>query len=174
MPRNTLEGIIYQHVIYGAGTILTGRSSIRHARIQPDELEAAIAHAKPLFEAEDAREAKEPSEAAYSPEYDLERGQSDLQQILDIYNATVIDGRYIDDLATNPKSVAAKLGLNLSDTAASALQEAGAAVGRQFADSFALSPGKKIVAIAIVAVIAIRAEEKPYRIVVDSSGLVKA
>ncbi len=167
MPRNILEGIIYQHVIYGAGTILTGRSNISAALIQPDELEAAIAHAKPLFDAEDARESSD------SRGYDVERAQSDLRQVLDVYNATVIDGRFIDDLVTDPKSVAAKLGVQLSDSAAAALQEAGAAVAKRFAARFALSDGKKIVAVVIAAVIVIRAEEKPYKIVVDSSGLVK-
>jgi len=177
MPRNTLEEITYQHVIYGAGTILTGRTSIKAALIQPDELEAAIAYAKPLFEAEDAREANTPpelSESSEADEYSSERGHSDLQQILDVYNATVIDGRFIDDLATEPKLVAAKLGIELSDSAASALKDASAAVAQRFARRFSISSGKKIVAIAIVAVIAIRAEEKPYRIVVDSSGQIKA
>ena len=183
MPRNTLEGIVYQHVIYGAGTILSGQSNIKSALIQPEDLEVAIAQAKPLFDAEDAREALQPNESgktsvlnesSENDEYDVKQAHSDLQQILDVYNATVIDGRYIDELATNPKSVAAKLGVDLSDSAASALKEAGVTVANHFARRFALSGGKKIVAIVIVVGIAIRAEEKPYRIVVDSSGLVKA
>ena len=116
MPRSPLEGIIYQHVVYGAGTILTGRSNIRDASIQPDELEAAIAHAKPLFDAHDRdahdRDARnrdaQDQESSERSEYDLERGRSDLRQILDVYNATVIDGRYIDELATDPKICASR------------------------------------------------------------------
>jgi hypothetical protein len=168
MARNLLENITYQHVIYGARTILSGRSNIRAALIQPEEFEAAIAHAKPLADAEIERSRG----SSESSEYDLKRGESDLYQILDVYNATVIDGRFIDDLATDPKSVAAKLGIQLSDSAAAAMEEARVAVAGRFGYSVALRPSK-IVAIAIVVVIAIRADEKPYEIVVDSSGLIK-
>jgi hypothetical protein len=166
MAKNPLESIIYQHVIYGARTILTGRSNIKAALILPDELEAAIAHARPLFDAETQK-------GNDSSGYDLKSAETDLRQILDVYNAAVIDGRFIDDIATDPKSVAAKLGLKLSDSAAAAMEEARAAVAERFLGSFALSDGKKIVAVAIVVVIVIRAEEKPYEIVVDSSGVIK-
>lgn len=166
MSNNNLynNNIIYQHAVYGTGTTLTGQSNIRAALIQPDELQAAVVHAKPLFQAHDHE----------SYESDLQQGEYDLQQILQLYNATVIDGRFIDDLATDPKSVAAKLGVELSDPAASEIKRARAAVANRFGDNFnyALRPSK-IVAIAIVVVIAIRAESKPYDVVIDSSGLIK-
>lgn len=180
MPGNSLESIIYEHVIYGASTILTGQSSIRSAAIQAEDLEEAIKQAKPLFDAEDAEEASKPAketdtidEAAGSYDYNVQDAHSDLLQILDVYNATVIDGRYIEELIHDPKAVAKKLGVQLSKTAAVALKEAGSGVAKNYALRFKLSKGKKIVAVAIAVVIAIRAEEKPYKIVVDSSGLVK-
>lgn len=182
MAKNTLQGIIYQHVVYGAGTILTGRSDIRAALVQPEELEAAILHAKPLFDAHYHKasdsfapdhKASDSVESSDTRNYDLASAHSDLQQILDVYNATVIDGRFIDDLATDPKSVAEKLDVGLSESAVAALLQAGATVAGRFAGSFALAINPRIVAIAITVVIAIRAEEKPYKVVVDSSGLIK-
>jgi hypothetical protein len=46
-------------------------------------------------------------------------------------------------------------------------------VVRRFGDRFAIADGKKIVAVAIVVVIAIRAESKSYEVVIDSSGLIE-
>lgn len=176
MPQNPLERITFQHVIYGAGTILAGRTDIRAALVQPDELEAALAHAKPLLEGPEHHHGNHHHGGPESNEphdYGSSEAASDLRQVLSLYNATVVDGRYIDALATDPKAVAAKLDLELSDTAALAIEEARKAVVQRFGDTFAVSGGKKIVAIVIVGVIAIRAESKPYEVVVDSSGLIK-
>jgi hypothetical protein len=164
MAENPLESIIYQHVVYGTGTILTGYPDLRAAPIQPAELQAAVAHAKPLLQG-----------------HEYESSQSsddDLQQIRRLYNATVIDGRFLDDLAIDPKSVAAKLGVELSDSAEAEIKGARKAVAGRFGprfgfEGFEVANGKKIVAIAVVVVIAIRAQKTPYDVVIDSSGVIK-
>ena len=176
MARNTLEKITYQHVVYGAGTILSGKPNIRSALLAPEDFEAAILHAKQLLE---TLEPDGGASTGSSDGYDSSNAYADLRQVLDLYNATVIDGRFIDDLATAPKSVAARLGLEISDAAAAAIEEGRKAVVQRFGTTFSVSSelsvssGKKIVAVAIAAIIVIRADEKPYEIIVDSSGVIK-
>jgi hypothetical protein len=162
MPRNTLESIIYEHALYGTGAMFSRYPDSREAPIQAHELRAAVEHARPLLQSEVS-------------EYE---SQAPLQQIVRLYNATVIDGRFIDDLHRDPRGVAQRLGVELSDSAAAELREAGTTVANHFGSRFdftdaELANGKKIVAVAIVAVIAIRAEARPYSIVIDSSGMIK-
>lgn len=152
------ENIIYQHVISGAGTILTGQQDISVAPMQLRELQAAVVHAKQLFQAE-----------GYKAE---DYKEDDLQQIVQLYNATVTDGRFIDELATDPKSVAARLGVELSDSAAEEFTRARTAVVNHFGGVSPFLP-KRIIAIAIVVVIAIAAKPESYDVVIDSSGVVK-
>lgn len=174
MAKNPLEKITYQHILYGAATILSGQIDVEDALLQPEDLERALLRAKPLLEAPDDDLAFVTAEGSLRPgEYSAQQVSSDLRQVLDLYNATVIDGRYIDELATNPRSVAARLDMPLSDAAAAAIEHARKLVVQRFGTSFEVADGKKIVAVAIVVVIVIRAEAKPYDVVIDSSGVIK-
>lgn len=167
MAKNSLDAIIYQHVVYGAGTILTGQTDIRSALIQPEELEAAIAHAVPLLKARGADQKE--GKANKSSQYGLPQATSDLQQILSLYNATVTDGQFIDDLVTDPKAVAERLGLDLSDSAAAAMEQTQSTVVQNF-NTFGWP---KIVIVAIMVGIALAAETDGSELVIDSSGVIK-
>jgi len=173
MAKYTLENIIYQHVVYGTGTIYNPHTDSREALIQPHELQEAIEQVKPLLQSS-GRKTPESSDPAL--QYDQQKRDSVLQEILRLYNATVIDGRFIDDLPRDPKSVAARLSIQISDAAEAELKEAGQTLASQFGTrfDFALSGGgKKIVAVVVAAIIVIREEPNPYTVVVDSSGVIK-
>jgi len=154
MPRP--ESIIYQHAITGVGRIFTGPQDSRTALIQPHELQAAVLHAEPLFQAADHK-----------------ASEADLEQVVQLYNTTVADGRFIDELLTDPKSVAAKLGIEFSDSAAEEFKKGVAAIAHRFGSVSPFLP-KKIIAIAIAAGIVLAAEpSESYDLVFDSSGLLK-
>lgn len=151
------ENIIYQHVVLGPGTILTGPQDIQSVPVQPGELQTAITNAKQLLQAK---------------KYDL--SEDDRQQIVQLYNATVVDGRFIDELATNPKLVATRLGIELSDSAAAQLTQAGTDVAHHFGTISPYLP-KRIIAIVVVVVLIVAGARvpEPRDVVIDSSGRVK-
>jgi hypothetical protein len=167
VAENSLDAIVYRHVVYGAGTILTGQTDIRSALIQPEELEAAIVQAMPLLKTRGADQ--KGGKASKSSQYGLPQATSDLQQILSLYNATVTDGQFIDDLVTDPKAVADRLGLDLSDSAAAAMEQAQSTVVQNF-NTFGLP---KLVIVAVMIGIALAAETGASELVIDSSGVIK-
>ena len=96
------------------------------------------------------------------------------EELLELYNATVSDGRYIGELTTDPAGVAKKLKVKVSDNAVAAIKKAGSIKALQTSDqvSAAVSPIVAVVVVAVVIVIVFGPKE-PKRKVVDSSGIVK-
>jgi hypothetical protein len=94
--------------------------------------------------------------------------KKDAQKILDLYNATVTDGRYIDDLVADPIGVARKLNVRISKQAAEALKQAGSI------EAFRpeVQGWSQILIVAIVIVIVFGPHVEGTQ-VVDSSGIVK-
>jgi hypothetical protein len=186
MARNNLESIRFEHVVYGTSKILNPKATSRDAPIQVEEIERAIESARRLIQNDTDEEASttkskkkgkiSQSAGGYETgDQTKEEGSYDLAQVLNLYNAAVVDGRFIDDLIRDPMDVAKMLDVEISESAAQELVNAGQTVANHFGPraDFALGSGKKIVAVAVVVVIAIRAETKPYDVVIDSSGIVK-
>lgn len=188
MAKNNLQSIKFEHVLYGASKTLNPDSTSEEAPIQVEEIERAVKAATRLIQTHEGHDTgkhetatKKKAASKSKEKYDeddhhaAQEGSYALAQVVSLYNATVTDGRYIDDLIKDPAWVAHELGMELSEEAAFELVSAGQAVNAHFGPraDFALGTGKKIVAAAVVVFIAIRAETKPYDVVIDSSGLVK-
>jgi hypothetical protein len=153
--------IVYRHLI-PESEAAERRPGVPYPAIQPQDLEDAYEIAKDKVDS-----------------IDLEVSGEDQEQMVELYNATVTDGRYIKDFATNPKSVAENLGLPISDSAAAAIVQVGDAVGVTANPDH---PALAIVAIAIIVVFIIvqlpsdRREgrgDEAEKVVIDSSGLLK-
>jgi hypothetical protein len=119
-------------------------------------------------------------EAAYkivAPEIEglrMELEDADVQQVLDLYNMTVTDGRYLRDLMTDPAGVAEKLRVPLSAAAEAAIKQVGNTRAIQTMDREQAAPVVvAVVVVAVVVVIVFGPKEPRRRTVVDSSGIVK-
>jgi hypothetical protein len=104
----------------------------------------------------------------------LNLNDADAQQLLELYNKTVTDGRYLRDLIGDPAGVAAKLNVSLSASAAEAMKR----IGTMRALQTALEEGGKItpylfVAVVVIAIVVVIAFGPGGSVVVDSSGIVK-
>lgn len=105
----------------------------------------------------------------------LNLSPADAQQALDLYNATVTDGRYLKDLMTDPAGVANKLSLPLSATAAQQIKTVGSMQAFQPGGTAlsAQSPVEVVCVAIIVLILARPVGVAPTQVVVDSSGVVK-
>jgi hypothetical protein len=108
-------------------------------------------------------------------QFDL--SDDDRREVLELYNAMVVDGRYIRDFIIDPRSVARTFDMPISDAAADAIVRAGQEMTiDEEVTTEAFAP-VAIVAIAIVVIfiavqIPVPADEQAS-LVVDSSGVVK-
>lgn len=90
-------------------------------------------------------------------------------EALALYNATVTDGRYIQDFKTDPAGVAAKLGLPISQATVDAIKEV-SSLGPVRTPGGAAEISDVVAAAIIVLVLAVSPDQE---LVVDSSGLLK-
>lgn len=92
---------------------------------------------------------------------------TDANQVLNVYNEVVKDGRYVKDFSKDPGGVAAKLGLKLTPQQVSEVNKAAG-----FSSGSPVSDDVELVAVAVIVIIvAVKPEQQ---VVVDSSGMVKA
>lgn len=98
---------------------------------------------------------------------EIERGAA--QEALEFYNTVVRDGRYIEDILTSPREVAAKLRIELSDEVMKHLNVV----------SGLLAPGSTKMNIAVVAVavavtvVIVKGADPLEEIVINQSGLIR-
>lgn len=82
-----------------------------------------------------------------------------VEQALEFYNSVVADGRNIYDLRTDPRSVAERLGVEVTDAAAELISKAAWMTGEAESNDITI-----VLAIVIVVVVAV-----PERVVIDWS-----
>jgi hypothetical protein len=132
----------------------------RKGALQPQQLQDAIALTKSTF----ARAGITPTRA-------------ERRQIVALYNKCVTDGRFIGDLAKNPRVVARKLRVQLSESAADQLIRAGEALSPSIERAPGEADGVELVAVAIIVLVLAASPTTAGRpaesVIVDSSGLVK-
>lgn len=102
------------------------------------------------------------------------------KEILDFYNKTVVNGKYLKDWATEPRGVAEKLRIKVSDAAIERIRDSDI---KRFVDqSIFTGAGGEVmnggaVAVAVVVVIVVVLWSGPAylkeRLIVDRSGLIK-
>jgi len=120
---------------------------------------------------EAAYRAVEPEVAAL----DVRLTEADARQVVDLYNAAVVDGRFLKDVMARPGWVAEQLDLPLSDDAETAIQQAGELPAVQIAKR-AVVPFVGVVAVVAVPVIVVVIIIDPHikePVVVDASGVLK-
>ncbi|MFG3257216.1 hypothetical protein [Streptomyces sp. NPDC048172] len=104
----------------------------------------------------------------------IQLSDSDAGQLMDLYNAAVKDGRYLDDLVSDPAGVAKRLKMRISKNAAAELKRAGSIEAlRTEQGKAAIGPGVAVVVVAVVIVVVFGPKDRPRPQVVDSSGVVK-
>jgi hypothetical protein len=91
---------------------------------------------------------------------EIEPDQAVAQEMLEFYNAVVVDGRYIYDLREGPERVAKELGLQPSGEALELVSRAARMTGEQASNDITIA-----VAVAIVIVCAVPGKEA--EVVVD-------
>jgi len=100
--------------------------------------------------------------------------EADAQQVLDLYNKTVTDGRYLGDLMTDPAGVAAKLGVPLSATAEAAIKRVGSIQAlHTAAEETRLAPLIVVIVVIAIVIVIVFGPPRDQAVVVDSSGIVK-
>ena len=98
------------------------------------------------------------------------------REMLDFYNAVVADGRYIADLATDPKRVARRLKLDVSDLVFETIKSTIRLPGDDKAMTVvgaAIVVSISVVGLAAATAVANSAIDPRKRIVIDESGQVK-
>ena len=95
---------------------------------------------------------------------------TDANHILEVYNQVVKDGRYVKQFASDPAGAATKLGLKLTPTEASEIQQAGRLSGGS-ADGDPGDVGGILITVGVVLVIV--AVHPENQVIVDSSGMIK-
>lgn len=90
---------------------------------------------------------------------ELAADQRVVEQALEFYNSVVADGRNIYDLRTDPRSVAERLGVEVTDAAAELISKAAWMTGEAESNDITI-----VLAIVIVVVVAV-----PERVVIDWS-----
>jgi hypothetical protein len=107
---------------------------------------------------------------------DLRLSPEAAQQVVDLYNKAVLDGRYLKDLTIDPRSVAQALDLSLSAEGEAGLKRLGELGAIRTAREEALVPLVGVVAIVGIVVLGVVLVVDPAvrdEVVIDSSGVVK-
>jgi hypothetical protein len=102
--------------------------------------------------------------------------EDDARQMVDLYNATVADGRYLKELTTDPAKVARELARPLSAAGEAGLKQLGELRAVSLARDDAVIPLVGAVAVVGIVVIGITLIVDPHvrePVVVDSSGTLK-
>jgi len=95
------------------------------------------------------------------------------KEIAELYNAVIKDGRFIAELATDPKKVADKLHKPLSQASIDELKKAAQAGGFHLGRGGEVAGSVTVVCIAIVVVLCADVGPEGREVIIDRSGMLK-
>ncbi|HEY5369161.1 MAG TPA: hypothetical protein VIJ75_09230 [Hanamia sp.] len=105
--------------------------------------------------------------------FGIDLSKDDANSLMTAYNAVVKDGRYIKQFESDPKGAAKKLNLNISDSAAKAVQTAVKFNGVRQLGGGAAADTVDVICVAVIVVLCAKPTFGDQQVIIDQSGMLK-
>jgi hypothetical protein len=161
MKSDVRPEVLFQQSIFKRETLMEKWPHLHRVISNGDELAAAFEAAQqhPMWR-------DDPRLADLSPDT--------AQEVLDLYNAVIADGRYLAEFQADPGAVAKRLGLKVSDEAVGVVSTVASRMdGDVGVVGAAVVVSVAVVGIAVTTAIVSSAADPRARILIDESGRVK-